>query len=124
MKFIVDMNLSPDWVRFLEEGDIAAQHWSSLGDPTSPDLEIMQYARKHGYAILTHDLDFASLLALTGANGPSVVQIRSGDAFPSTIAKQVIEAIGQSSSQLNEGAILTVEPQRYRATLLPISRQT
>ncbi len=31
MKLLLDMNLSPAWVRFLEENGFEAVHWSTVG---------------------------------------------------------------------------------------------
>lgn len=39
------MNLSPIWVPFLEAGGVSALHWMSVGPPTAPDLELMNWAR-------------------------------------------------------------------------------
>jgi predicted nuclease of predicted toxin-antitoxin system len=33
MKILLDMNLSPRWVRFLEQEGFEAAHWSTVGDP-------------------------------------------------------------------------------------------
>ncbi len=41
------------------------------------DIEIMTYAAKYDYVVLTHDLDFSAILAATQGAKPSVVQIRS-----------------------------------------------
>jgi predicted nuclease of predicted toxin-antitoxin system len=56
MKLLVDMNLSPRWVALLAEAGIDAVHWSTFGVPNAPDVEIMAFAKKHGYVVLTHDL--------------------------------------------------------------------
>jgi predicted nuclease of predicted toxin-antitoxin system len=52
MKILVDMNLKPIWVRFLDERGFEAAHWSSLGPA---DAEIMRYAEANGLVIFTHD---------------------------------------------------------------------
>ena len=36
----------------------------------------MQWAITNGYAVFTHDLDFGTMLALSGADGPSVLPVR------------------------------------------------
>jgi predicted nuclease of predicted toxin-antitoxin system len=41
MKLLLDMNLSPTWVRFLEERGFEAVHWSTAGKPTTTDAVIM-----------------------------------------------------------------------------------
>ena len=65
MKILVDMNLSPVWVGFLAGNDIEAVHWSSIGSSTAPDSEIMTYAKTHNFSVLTTDLDFGFILAVT-----------------------------------------------------------
>jgi predicted nuclease of predicted toxin-antitoxin system len=49
------------------------------------DIEIMAYAAKHDYVVLTHDLDFSAILAATQGTKPSVVQIRSDNLSPAAI---------------------------------------
>lgn len=44
---------------------------------------VMGWARENGHVVFTHDLDFGTLLALTRASGPSVVQVRAHDVLPS-----------------------------------------
>ena len=55
---LVDMNLSPDWVAFLQSHGHTAVHWSTVGDIRALDPEIMEWARNNGHIVLTHDLDF------------------------------------------------------------------
>ncbi len=122
MKLLVDMNLSPDWVPFLAAEGIQAIHWSSVGKATAPDAEIMEYASTHGYAVLTQDLDFGAILAATQVSSPSVVQIRSDDLEPGLIGKLVIAAINESNSEIDSGALITVDPNRSRLRLLPFPK--
>lgn len=63
MKILIDMNLSPAWVGFLEAQGFVAVHWSDVGDPRAPDRALMSWAREHGHVVFTHDLDFSVLLA-------------------------------------------------------------
>ena len=74
---MVDMNLSPRWVAFLGTHGFEAEYWSAVGPGHTPDVEIMAYARANDFVVLTHDLDFGAILAATGGEKPSVVQIRA-----------------------------------------------
>ena len=76
-KILIDMGLSPRWVPLFSERGWKSCHWSEVGDPRATDREIMEWARLHGYVVFTHDLDFGAILAVTSANGPSVIQVRS-----------------------------------------------
>ena len=120
MKLLVDMNLSPRWAGLLLDAGIGAVHWSTLGEKNAPDSEIMAYASANDYVVLTHDLDFSAILAATHGEKPSVVQIRADDVSPDVIGNQVIAALRQMESELEEGALLTVDPNRTRLRLLPL----
>jgi predicted nuclease of predicted toxin-antitoxin system len=121
MKFIVDMNLSPNWLTTLNDAGFAAAHWSTLGAASAPDVEIMSFAAANGFVVLTHDLDFGAILAATNGFGPSVVQIRSMDVSPGAIGPKVIAGLRQMSVELGTGALLTIEPERTRIRLLPLN---
>lgn len=84
----------------------------------------MSYASEHGYVVLTHDLDFSALLAATRGQKPSVVQIRTNDLDIDKIGNQVIAALLQMTSDLELGALLTIDPKRTRARLLPLPSRT
>jgi predicted nuclease of predicted toxin-antitoxin system len=75
-RLLVDMNLSTEWIPLLKAAGHEAVHWSEVGDPRAPDTELMTWASSSGYAVFTHDLDFGTVLALSGADGPSVLQVR------------------------------------------------
>lgn len=120
MKLLVDMNLSPRWVDVLADAGIESAHWSTLGAPTAADHNIMAFAKTNDYVVLTHDLDFGTILAATHGDKPSVVQIRATNLAPEMIADHIIAAVRQLSTELEAGALLTVEPGRTRARLLPL----
>ena len=124
MRLLIDMNLSPRWVGLLNGAGVEAAHWSTLGAINAPDSEIMAYAAAHGYVVLTHDLDFGSILAATHGEKPSVVQIRAADVSPDVIGRQVIIALGQMAAELEEGALLTVDPNRTRLRVLPLQTRS
>lgn len=120
MKLLVDMNLSPAWAGFLRAAGYAAEHWSVLGPPGADDAEIMAFARIHGMVVLTHDLDFSAILAATQGEKPSVVQVRAGDLGLDAIGAEVLAALAQTASILEEGALVTVEAGRTRLRVLPL----
>lgn len=119
MKLLVDMNLSPRWTTLLREAGFDAAHWSTLGKYDAPDVEIMAYARHNGFIVLTHDLDFGAILAASKGEKPSVVQVRAEDVSPESIGVKVAAALRQMGSELESGALLTVDAGRTRMRLLP-----
>jgi predicted nuclease of predicted toxin-antitoxin system len=104
----------------LEGAGHEVSHWSSIGRANAPDAEIMAWAREGGFAILTHDLDFATILAHTGMSGPSVIQIRAQDVRPAVIGQKILMALRQHEAPLVSGALVTVDPVKSRVRVLPL----
>lgn len=86
----------------------------------APDHDLMAHARTRGMVVLTHDLDFGAILAASGGDGPSVVQIRAADVRPEAIAVQVIGALHQFAEDIARGALLSIDTSRTRVRLLPL----
>ena len=122
MKILIDMNLPPIWADvFVAEG-WEALHWSSIGDFGATDHEIMEWAIERGFIVFTHDLDFGSILAVTSAASPSVIQVRTQDVMPESISNIVVNAIKKFSDKLNDGALISIDQNKARARLLPLRR--
>jgi predicted nuclease of predicted toxin-antitoxin system len=120
MKILIDMNLSPRCVDLFSNAGIEAVHWSVVGKNSAPDAEIMAYAGANGYVVLTHDLDFGTILAATRGEKPSVVQIRADDASPDAIGKQTLFGLRQVENELESVALVTIDPPRTRLRVLPL----
>jgi len=124
MKILIDMNLSPDWCQALSQFGIEAIHWSTVGEPTAPDKTLMEWAKSNGYIVFTHDLDFGSILAATQADAPSVIQVRVQDTFPEVLVNTVVEVLKQFGPQILAGALITIDKNKSRVRILPISSNT
>jgi predicted nuclease of predicted toxin-antitoxin system len=121
MRFVVDMNLSPAWVAFLRQAGFEAVHWSEVGRSDASDRELMLWADENGHIVITSDLDFSAILAATQRRRPSVLQIRSDVLTPQAIGGMVLHAIEQTREELAAGALISIEPQRARLRILPLS---
>ena len=119
VRLLIDMNLSPDWVPYLSGHGWEAVHWSTVGDPRAADQEIMTWAGTNQYVVFTHDLDFGTLLALTRAVGPSVIQIRGQDILPTHMGPVVVAALRRHETELASGALVVVDERRARVRVLP-----
>ena len=119
MKFLIDMNLPPEWVNVFEEHGWHAVHWQEVGDPRASDKSIMAWARQNGYVVFTRDLDFGMLLATTFMNTPSVIQVRAKDIMPQVLGDLLMMVLREHESDLTSGALLTVTEDRTRVRILP-----
>ncbi|MFP4346612.1 MAG: DUF5615 family PIN-like protein, partial [Anaerolineales bacterium] len=122
MRFIIDMSLSPSWVDLFVQQGWKALHGSQVGDPRAEDVVIMRWARVEGYVVFTHDLDFSTLLAVTRAEGPSVIQVRTQDVMPESLGRRLVYWIEQYESELGRGALLTIDEHRSRVRILPLKQ--
>jgi predicted nuclease of predicted toxin-antitoxin system len=120
MKLLIDMNLSPRWIAVLKDSGFEALHWSTVGQSNAHDSEIMAWAAANGYVVVTHDLDFSAILAVTQGVTPSVVQIRAEDVSPSVIGTIVVGALHQMKSELEAGALLSIDDKTMRLRILPL----
>ena len=120
VRILVDMNLSVEWIPLLEQAGWPAVHWSAIGDPRADDATVMAWARSHGYAVFTHDLDFGTALALTHAGGPSVIQVRGQRVLPEHMGAVALAALKQYETELSAGALVVVEQTKNRVRVLPL----
>jgi len=120
MKILIDMNLSPEWVDEFKAHKIEATHWSAIGKPDAPDATLMEWARKNEYIVFTHDLDFGTALALTKAEKPSVIQVRTQNVTIAHLRKMIIATIEKYPDLLNSGALLILDENKQRIRILPL----
>jgi predicted nuclease of predicted toxin-antitoxin system len=123
MKILIDMNLSPDWVTVLAKHGFDAVHWSEVGDPRAEDSILMDWARANEYVVFTHDLDFGAALALTQAESPSVIQVRTQDVTPAHLETPIVQVLVENESLLVNGALVVLDEGRSRVRILPLSRR-
>lgn len=117
VKILIDMNLSPQWEAFFSHVQMEALHWTRI-DAT--DIEIMAFAAQNDFVVLTHDLDFGSILAATQGSKPSVIQIRADDLRPASIGQRVAHALRAAASEIKAGALITIDVNKTRLRILPL----
>ncbi len=120
LAILLDMNLSPEWASTLTAAGLTAVHWSDIGDLRATDAEIMAWAIAHQHVVMTHDLDFGTLLALTHATGPSVIQVRTRETLPQQLGPMVLSLLAKYEQNLIDGALIVVDEYRSRVRILPL----
>jgi predicted nuclease of predicted toxin-antitoxin system len=114
------MNLSPDWREFLQSSGWEAIHWFEVGAASAPDREVMTFAARGGYVVLTHDLDFSAMLAATQALAPSIIQLRAQDTLSAQFRNLLVDSLRRFEAVPQSGAIVVVDQLRARARVLPL----
>ena len=118
---LLDMNMAVDWIDFLRNEGFTVLRWSMIGDPRAPDEEIMAWAKANQFIVITQDLDFGSLPALTHADGPSVIQLRGSLVMPETSGAFVLDTLRSYESDLDQGSLVVINEFRVRVRVLPYS---
>lgn len=85
-----------------------------------PDEEILAKAKREERIILTVDLDFPQLLAITGDDLPSVILFRLGNENYNLINQRLSIVLRDCTEALKTGAIVSVTDRIFRIRLLPI----
>jgi predicted nuclease of predicted toxin-antitoxin system len=79
MRFLIDMPLAPGLARWLQAEGHDAIHASDAGLAFAPDVEILEAARQRNQVLVTADLDYPRILALTRSRRPGLILFRGGD---------------------------------------------
>jgi predicted nuclease of predicted toxin-antitoxin system len=120
MKLLLDMNIPSQLCVRLREAGWETIHWADVGDPKAADAVLMDWARRNGHVVVTHDLDFSAILASIRGSSPSVIQIRAQDVLSERFVAILIESLLQFGDMLEDGAIVVVEESGTRARALPL----
>ena len=119
---LLDQGLSRHTSALLRQHGVACEHVSDALHPRAKDEEILAEALRRDWWIVTLDTDFHELLALTGADGPSVILIRIQGLSRKPLADLLMWILNDQLGHLIAGAAVTVTPRQVRSRLLPISR--
>ena len=85
MKLLFDRQMGPTLVRRLADIFPDSEHVDGAGLSTATDAEVWDYAKMHGFLIITKDKDFVGLSALRG-HPPKVIVLRIGNCSVQTSA--------------------------------------
>lgn len=116
------MGVSPRVVEWLRRQGHETSHLREEGLQRLPDDEIFDKAISELRIVLTFDLDFAEITALSGLREVGVVIFRLANTRTGNVIQRLAVVLAGSSEALQKGAIVTVEDSRYRIRELPIRR--
>jgi predicted nuclease of predicted toxin-antitoxin system len=112
--------LSQSLARALRERQYDVVHLREEGLIALHDEGIVEKARSEHRIVITHDLDFSRLMALSGATSPSTITFRLSDMRPHNVLIHLEEALDAFGDELQQGALVTVGDLASRCRRLPI----
>ncbi len=124
MKFLLDMGLSQSTAEFLRVHGHDTVHLRDQGLQRWVDEQIIDKARQEERVILTHDLDFGRIVALSQNQFPSVITFRLDSMVPAQVNHYLSEVLAQFSAELQAGALVSVHERAIRVRSLPIGDST
>ena len=84
------------------------------------DENIVEKAHVEHRVIITHDLDFSRILALSRSAVPSVITFRLSDMRPVCVNNYLSDVLARFTGQLEKGALVSVNECNIRVRLLPV----
>lgn len=120
MQFLADMCVDVRIVRWLQEQEHDATHLRDEGLHRMPNGEIFKKAINEDRVVITFDLDFAEIAALTEGKKASVILFRLRNTRASHVIERLSTVLENSSEALEKGAVVVVEESRHRVRFLPI----
>jgi predicted nuclease of predicted toxin-antitoxin system len=92
--------------------------WTEL-----PDRELLAIARRENSIIITADLDFPRILALSSAEGPGLILFRGGNYSDAEMRDLLDRVLAEVPPEVLEVSVCVVDKQRIRFTRLPLGRR-
>ena len=120
MKFLIDMPLSPLLAAWLKAKGHDAVHAIHLAMDRAPDSEILERARMDERVVITADLDYPRLLAITRAGGPGLILFRGGNYSDQETFERMERVLEATTPENLATSIIVVEKQKIRRRPLPI----
>lgn len=120
MKFLIDMPLSPALAVWLIGHGHQAIHALDLGLAQAPDDQILQRARMEGQIIITADLDYPRLLALSAADSPPIILFRGGNYSETEMLSLLASVLRKIDANELSSSFVVVDRHRIRKRPLPL----
>jgi predicted nuclease of predicted toxin-antitoxin system len=122
MKFLLDMGLSRRTAEFLRDHGHDAIHLRDQGLQRLSDERIVEKAIDERRVVLTHDLDFGRIVALSQGRLPSVITFRLTDMRTAEVNRRPKDVLSRFASTLEEGALISVTDNAVRIRRLPVGK--
>lgn len=120
MRLLADLHISPSTVAFLRQLGYDVLRVDALLPRTATDLEIVAAARADARSVLTQDLDFSAIIALSGERSPSLVTLRLASSRVAHVNETLARVLPLITDDLARGSLITIEEGSIRSRGLPI----
>jgi len=123
MKVLLDMPVSAALLDVLQAYGHGGVHAHQIGKDRATDEELLATARNEGRVVITADLDFPRLLALSAAEGPGLILFRGGNYSDAGMCDLLERVLTVVPVETLERSVCVVDKKRIRVTPLPLKRE-
>jgi len=121
LRLLADQHISPKTVEYLKLLGHDVVTVALVLSPTAQDSAIVDVARAEQRVVLTQDLDYTSLIALSKSSSPSLLLLRVSKMDAESVNALLATALPMVEKSLSEGAIVTLTENTYRVRALPLN---
>lgn len=123
MQFLVDENMALSYAKTLRSLGYVAVHVAEVDLTSTEDTDIVAYAIVNGYSIITFDLDFTRIVALSQKSFPSIITFRLGEINVFEFEEYMNLYIPDLINKIIEGSLITIDSQGVRVKKLPVKKK-
>src|SRR3990170_2607128 len=120
MKILADLHISPRTVKYLRSLGHDVVRVNEVLPVNSSDPTIIEKATQDSRVILTQDLDFSKIIALSGKAAPSLISLRLTSSRIEHVNLRLAKILPLIESDVAQGIIVVVEDKRIRQRKLPL----
>jgi predicted nuclease of predicted toxin-antitoxin system len=122
MNFLLDMPVSPTLLEVIQAHGYQGVHATHIGRHRATDVELLALAQREERVIITADLDFPRLLALSSEHGPGIILFRGGNYSDQEMRSLLDRVLREVPEDKLRQSVCVVDKKRVRITPLPLIR--
>lgn len=109
-----------EWLRSTEAGSHDAFHARERGLSRAADTDLVALALSESRVLVTADLDFPRIIALSGKDAPGLILFRAGNISDAQMLALLQRVLLEVPPPALQHAIVVVDEQSLRIATLPI----
>ena len=117
---VLDQGVPRDAATRLRGLGYECTHVGEIGMGKATDGEILAWSLGRNAIVVTLDADFHTILAVTGARGPSVIRLRIEGLGAQAVVELVQKVLAGFGSDLERGSLVTVKARKITCHRLPV----
>jgi predicted nuclease of predicted toxin-antitoxin system len=120
MRLLADLHVAPRTVDFLRQLGHDVRRVTDVLPANAGDPQIIEFARSDQRVILTQDLDFSDIIALSAQSQPSLISLRLANSRIDHVNSVLAAVLPVVEADVIAGAIVAVREESIRVRRLPL----